>query len=162
MSSGPAALQRKQMRHCWFTLMLYCPERSPCSFSSRLPGGIPASSRVSAASRINSLRSAARWCAGRADVSARVARLVRCPCRRKNAARTNITQRVIIAPRYGHVRLVVAEPITSCTPTRVLPGAGSTESGTPSMTAPDRPGFGRQPPAECLQLVAKPTAGSAR
>lgn len=52
------------MRHCWFTRMLYCPLRSPRSFSSRLPGGTVRSSRTSAASRISNFRSAARCVGG--------------------------------------------------------------------------------------------------
>src|ERR1700728_1525818 len=41
--------------------MLYMPERSPFSFSSRLPGGTLKSPRASAASRMRSLRRAILW-----------------------------------------------------------------------------------------------------
>ena len=47
--------------------MLYCPARSPRSFSSRLPGGTRRSSRDSAASSISSLRSAGRRTDGEND-----------------------------------------------------------------------------------------------
>lgn len=101
MSSGPAVVQRKQIRHCWFTRMLYCPARSPRSFSSRLPGGILASSSVSAASRINSLRSAAYWVFGssRRECSRRQTRSVSLSANERSTP-TSITQRVITAPRY--------------------------------------------------------------
>ena len=94
MSSGPAALQRKQMRHCWFTLMLYCPQRSPRSFSSRLPGGILASSRVSAASNINSLRSAARWVcwSSRRERSRRQTRSVSLSAKERSTNQYNATR----------------------------------------------------------------------
>ena len=44
--------------------MLYCPSRSPRSFSSRFPGGTRRSSSDSAASRSNNLRSAGRCTGG--------------------------------------------------------------------------------------------------
>jgi hypothetical protein len=94
MSSGPAAVQRKQMRHCWFTLMLYCPARSPRNFSSRLPGGILASSRVSAASNINNLRSAARWVcwSSRCERSRRQTRSVSLSAKERSTSQYNATR----------------------------------------------------------------------
>lgn len=87
MCSALAGVQRKQIRRGWFTRMLCCPARSPPCFSSRLPGGIRASSSVRR--RRGSAVFAApnvEW-SGRADVSARGARPGRCPYRRTNATR---------------------------------------------------------------------------
>jgi len=49
------------------TRMLYCPARSPTSFSRRLPGGTRRSPSDCAASKSNNFRSALRW-RGRANL----------------------------------------------------------------------------------------------
>src|SRR5579875_950712 len=100
-SSGPASGQRKQIRHCWLTRMLYWPARSPASFSSRCPGGTRRSASTSAASSMASLRQAAR-CSGGSSLRERL----RCQTAsvslspNDRSTRLMITQSVISAPRY--------------------------------------------------------------
>ena len=74
-------------------------------------------------------------CAGRADVSVRVARLVRCPCRRKNAARASITRCVITTPRYGRDR---TSPWCISTCSSRCSGATNSHSSPDSRNRTDR------------------------